>query len=359
MNSEETSHTHTNHSPSNDFISALLHTHNLTPDPTALEETINVNLAANNFIGCPLPSEKSEDIFRFYFGNPNGFNILPNGGEFSEYMETMLQFDVDMIGNAEINVDTTNYRAKTILHTTTQKLFEHSRLTYASSMIPSTSVYKPGGTLLITHGKYSGRVVNHGTDPLGRWSYQTLSAKNNRRITFIIAYQTCQQLQQQQSTIQSLTAHAQQTSMLRQQGRTTTPRKAFHTDLKHLLTTLQSDHHEILLAGDFNETLSNNISGMTQICAEYNFTDLLFHLTGRDDFPTYVRGTTRRVDYVLCTEWIAQAAVLGSYEPFSYRTKGDHRNIALDLIVISYSATPQHISQLQPCANSIPRTDQQ
>ena len=65
-------------------------------------------------------------------------------------------------------------------------------LTSASSSVPSQNFYKPGGTMIMTVGNYSGRVLKQGADPLGRWSYQYLSCKENKCIVAIIAYQMCQ-----------------------------------------------------------------------------------------------------------------------------------------------------------------------
>jgi hypothetical protein len=63
---------------------------------------------------------------------------------------------------------------------------------------------------------------------------------------------------------------------------------------------------------------------MTGVAIDCNLTDLMF------SFPTYIRGTSRN-DYILASDWIANSVIAGCYEPFSYRTKGDHRNIVIDI----------------------------
>jgi hypothetical protein len=149
-------------------------------------------------------------------------------------------------------------------------------------------------------------------------------------MTIICAYQVCDQRIVENGRIKTMTATAQQTSMLRQQNRNETPRAAFITDLRSLLRIERAKGHGILLLGDFNEPLDVTYDGMTKLCSDFEFTDLMFQLVGDDEFPTWFRGSDRRDDYALCDEWIADAIEGGCYEPFMLRTKGDHRNMILD-----------------------------
>jgi len=55
--------------------------------------------------------------------------------------------------------------------------------------------YKPGGAATTTGAPLHARVLAQETDPnLGRWSYITLQAKNNRKITFLTVYRVCNQI---------------------------------------------------------------------------------------------------------------------------------------------------------------------
>jgi hypothetical protein len=94
-----------------------------------------------------------------------------------------------------------------------------------SSSIDMTHLYKPGGTLTLSQGKISARLVKAGTDNMGRWTYNTFSGKHNRNITNITAYQVCDKSVTQRGRY---TAAAQQESLLRQRGETNpNPRKHF------------------------------------------------------------------------------------------------------------------------------------
>lgn len=55
------------------------------------------------------------------------------------------------------------------------------------------STYKPGRTTTIVTNNRISRVIDRGEDPfhLGRWSYVTLTGKQNKIITLIMAFRVC------------------------------------------------------------------------------------------------------------------------------------------------------------------------
>ena len=74
----------------------------------------------------------------------------------------------------------------------------------------------------------------------------------------------------------SFTAAAQQQSLLlRNQDSTQDPRIAFQRDLKIFLRQLTGQSNEILLIGDFNERLGDNLNGTAQLAAEFGLTNIL------------------------------------------------------------------------------------
>ena len=80
-------------------------------------------------------------------------------------------FDVqaDTLCLYEHNLNSYNHAVKNILYKTTQHAFDHSKLT-ASSPIPATSTFKPGGTMILMQGSCIGRLILSGHDEMGRWS---------------------------------------------------------------------------------------------------------------------------------------------------------------------------------------------
>ena len=92
---------------------------------------------------------------------------------------------------------------------------------------------------------------------------------------------------------------AQHTSILRQQGRNETPRQAFIIDLRQFITDQHAQGNGVLLADDYNEELDITYDGITKLCSDFHLVDHMLHLSGRDDFATYARGS-KRIDYILC-----------------------------------------------------------
>lgn len=170
--------------------------------------------------------EKLEDSTRIYFQNANGLRIDTEGGDFGELCHTTMEIQADVICIAEHNLDTTKYHITSNMEYQRQQICgPRSRLASSSSTTQMSGNYKPGGTLMIARGNIMSRFLTSGSDPLGRWTYQTFSGKHNHPITIITAYQVCQKSTRVQG---QYTAHSQQESMLRQQGLVDySPRKAF------------------------------------------------------------------------------------------------------------------------------------
>ena len=139
------------------------------PDMTTLQ-----NLQLNNFYGEPYKNQKPPNTFRLHAWNPNGIKIDRLENVYVEYLRSMATIEADCIALYEINLDTQQHKIRKTLHETTKTHFEHHRLTFGSSAIPSTHSFKPGGTLLLLQGNTTRRVTSKGTDDLGRWCYQTL-----------------------------------------------------------------------------------------------------------------------------------------------------------------------------------------
>ena len=283
-------------------------------------------------IGVP-SREKDNNTFRVFGSNPNGLTLGHDGGDFAELCLEMSNSEVDCWCIYETKLDTTQHTVRNKLHDTIRKHTDHSRIVYGSSTISTARgrSYKPGGILQATQGQTTGRVVKQGQDAMGRWAYQVFSCRGHKTLTVITAYQVCQQTIVDQSTQRrrSFTASAQQISMLRQMDRACTPREAFVSDLSVFIQERTACNSGILLIGDFNEALSDSYTGMSKLCSDHNLQDLMWQMVGTTEFGTQVKGR-ERIDYVLCSDWVAAAARNGYYEAFGYRPKGDHRNIMID-----------------------------
>ena len=256
-------------------------------------------ITANSFIGSPLPEDKPDNVFRLLCGNPNGFNLGPQGGDFIDYYQEVYRFQADTSCLFEHNLDSYNHAVKTILYKTTQRTFDHSKLTSTSSPIPATSTFKPSGTMILTQGSYISRLILSGHDNMGRWSYHMYSCKNFCRLTIASVYQPCNQRVLDHERVRTLTVTAQLTSLLRQQGPHETPRQVIIIDLRQFITDQHVQGNGVLLAGDYNEELDIKYDGITKLCSNFHLIDLMFHLTGQDDFASYTHGS-KHIDYILC-----------------------------------------------------------
>ena len=313
------------------------------------------NLATNPFIGDEIKeNEKEEDRFRIYFANINGFTLSENGGEYAEFLLEMQKLQADTWGVAETNIDSTKSAVKNIIHNTTRKHFEFSKTTFGSSNIPARKrYYKPGGTLMGSQGSITARIMDQGSDSLGRWSFQLMSCKNNKKLLVVAAYQVCKQTitytdNDGNTTVRSYTASAQQSSMLLVQGRRESPREAFIMDLKEFILRYQDQQCEILLLGDFNEPMSDSGEGMSALGSQCNLVDVMQQQIGYSDFGTHVMGQ-ERIDFILASEGVANAVRQACYEPFKFRGSGDHRGMILDLDTLAlFGNKTQSLAPL-PC----------
>ena len=70
----------------------------------------------------------------------------------------------------------------------------HSHSTTSETEIEWSDIYKPGGTAIITLPPFSSSITTSGSDPtrLGRWSYITISGRDNNKLSIISTYRVCQ-----------------------------------------------------------------------------------------------------------------------------------------------------------------------
>jgi len=273
-------------------------------------------------------TKKKEDVFRVYFQNVNGLKLDSMGGDFSEACYVAAEVQADVLGIAESNIDFTKFHVRTTCYDAIKKILSRSKLTVSDTPIQTKGTYKPGGTMLLSQGSILGRLVDSGKDEMGRWSYQKFAGRNNIIVTVIAAYQVCQKNVSHKGRY---TAAAQQESLLRQRNESdTNPRRHFRQDISKFLSRCLQESNEVLLMGDFNESLSEVSSGMAKICQDHGLLDLFNVYQGITDLPTYSRGK-KRLDYALGTERVAASIKFGGYESFNSRMSSDHRAFFLDM----------------------------
>lgn len=183
----------------------------------------------NSYVGHPPADIKDNNIFRLYYTNPNGFTYnTTQENDFTKHCNEIYRIDTDLFCAVEINLDTTKHVVTQHIHSTTTQIFDHYRLAYGSTTVPSANTYKPGGILALIQGPTSGRVITSGSDSLGCWTYFILTGRDSKKLCFITLYFPAEQpLCTQDGGLCTLTINAQQSSILCQQGRTLNPQQAF------------------------------------------------------------------------------------------------------------------------------------
>ena len=132
------------------------------------------------------------------------------------------------------------------------KKFRSSRTTTSCSACPAAvDTYLPGGTMLITLGRWCGKIVDSGSDVQGRWTWQKTLGKEGKIILIISAY-----IFPQKSLPGPTRAYAQQYQMLWDKDNTNPqPRTQFIKDLIPFIQQAKTRQEQIILALDANEEL--------------------------------------------------------------------------------------------------------
>ena len=294
-----------------------------------------------------MQENKPQNTTRIYCQNVNGIKWDKHGGTWPMICESMAAMHADVFCLSEINIDVTQYAIRQQMDRICRKYFTSHRLVASTTTSKVKHTYKPGGTAMISAMSISNTVAQTTRDRMGRWVSSRYTAAQGRYLTIISAYQVCQQ-----HTFGPNTATAQQSTMLLDeslhQDTTTriTARHAFIRDLSAFIRQRQQENDEIILVGDFNETMENAQSGMLQMATSCTLTDLFTQRLGAANYPPTVKQGSRRVDFALVSPSLVESITQAGYDAYDYRgIFSDHRGFFLDfdttkLIGFRPTATP-------------------
>ena len=192
--------------------------------------------------------------------------------------------------------------------------------------------------MMVSTNSLSSRMIQMGDDSLGRWTYQTYQGKRNIRVTIFSIYQV---VDSATALHGNLTVASQQHAMLlAANDPLTDPRQAFCRDIQVAVQKFQSEGHDIIIVGDFNEVLGENQSGITQVATGCQLVDVMTAKhPGMPHPATFMRGRTR-IDYVLASQRVSQAVRFCGYEAFQNRVLADHRAYYVDFDTNALFGTP-------------------
>ena len=228
--------------------------------------------------------------------------------------------------------------------------WKHSHSITSERDIEWSDIYKPGGTAIITLPLFSLSITTSGSDPtgLGRWSYITISSRDNNKLTIISAYRVCQKSIKHAGASTNI---RQQWQRLEEQNlEDTNIRDLMINDLAEFIIILLNKKHEIIVGIDANEANDQPKNGVDKLLQLTKLIDVISQQHGiRKEHNTHIRGR-KRIEFLLCSEHIYTFIDKSGITPFNEITSFDHRGFFLDLrlkafLKKSYIALPDHSSR--------------
>jgi exonuclease III len=221
----------------------------------SLQEIISNNTTIND---KDLESSWKARLIRVYFQNVNGLWLQDSGVDILETFMQIKEVQADIFGIVETKLNCQNSTVQATLRRCQRQVWEHSKLFTCSSDEAWDRHLKPGGTMIGVSGPLVGRVKGYYNDRYGRWTQVELLGRSGRIVSVICAYQVVQE----QGQHGDQKAYSQQVRMMRLEGNLAPdPRRQFINDLKALVKSLKQLNQDILLMGDFNESIGVNPAG--------------------------------------------------------------------------------------------------
>jgi hypothetical protein len=139
------------------------------------------------------------------------------------------------------------------------------------------------------------------------------------------------------------TAFAQQWQLLCLAGvHTLKPRLQCVQDLSRDIQTRHRNDEDIMVVGNFSETLGKDPTLMAYICAKHSMYDVVDHVHGPvADIPTYIRAS-RRLDYCLLSSHLQAPLHAVRFNLFNEFASSDHRALFLDFDLLGTLGKPNH-----------------
>ena len=284
----------------------------------------------NEWIGEKIDTNENKSI-RIGFYNTNGIKIYNDMISLEGVLNDMHEIDISYLGLSEINLAAEKPQVKADLREAIQKcLGREATIQTATTKNKVKYNYKPGGTAAICRSGIVGRIEpkGRGGDEWGRWTFTHLRRRNMKPLTIISAYQVCRNPTNQDGN----SAWSQQKAMLLEKNRKEHPRKAFIKDLEKIIKECQGKGHDIIVGGDFNETIEEDNSGLMGLAAATDLVDpwSVKH-PGIKEISTCQEGRTR-IDLVLMSRKIVGAVEKIGYAPFGFLgDNSNHRLVLLEL----------------------------
>lgn len=248
-----------------------------------------------------------------------------------DMLTTYQHYDIQILGISEHHLPMSDpgYRQK--IHENINRCGPPSTIVHqfnSSTETSSKSGRLMGGTAIIGMNGSVGRLEpkGKGGDHMGRWSYLHFRRNNKPPLTVISIYQVCKQ----PTNKIGYTAWHQQRRALDADHRDEHPRKAFQADLSQFLEHLQTDKHDIIIGGDWNETILDSHSCIAALSLKYDLIDPWSHVyPHHPEIATFEFGS-RRIDSILLSRSLIHNVRKIGYSPVGLMSLSDHRAIIIE-----------------------------
>jgi hypothetical protein len=99
-----------------------------------------------------------------------------------------MDLQVDIQCYSEVNTDFLQTQQRQKFYENTKCMNRQARSVWGTSqvVVDNESVFKQGGSAIITLGRTAGRVKKSGVESMGRWTYQVLDGKGGKDILIVI-----------------------------------------------------------------------------------------------------------------------------------------------------------------------------
>lgn len=253
--------------------------------------------------------------------NINGLQVNSLSNRLEIIVKHMNTTNVDIVLLQEVNANLEHRKFKAIL-STIQRINPNMQFIFSNMKSNQESAYLPGGTAIIVKHTIAKHIHQRIIDHMGRWSGIILKIKSHS-ILLLSVYQP----PKQPCSNGTVNVTAQQTRWLVDNGITTSVHTTLRKDLLTLILEYQRSGHLILIAGDFNEHVTQEkvLQDLTQIAKLVD----VFVLQGIRT-NTSTRGP-HMLDRLFLSPNLIPNLSANNIEDLDYLITSDHRPISLSL----------------------------
>ena len=189
---------------------------------------------------------------RLLLQNPNGIDTNDKCLEFGSILQDMKKYKIDMLLLPEININSRNFQLVDNLRAATSMHLNNGILNITNTPYFPQSTYQPGGVLTATSNTLASRSAASSSDPAGRWTCNSFYGKQ-AFLKIYCLYRVCPSTDSGVITA----ATQQENYFLTTSNRSIDPRKQVIEDLLDVLQKDIAQGNDIILCGDFNETIDS------------------------------------------------------------------------------------------------------